>query len=207
MKLTFLSSTGLGLLIVPFCLFADTQSYYCPENHAYINLGMTPDQVIAACGQPLSQQASNQPVLQKVPVTQLIYNNIGNTNTTFGLGPQVWNLPANSSSAFYGVWNLSTGIAGGAQLEVDIANQKVRSIKLNGSGTNSASICQGGNIQPGDPVQKVYSACGSPSIVNSTYINELIPTSEKPKVWIYKPGEYQPSVTLTFINGRLQSIQ
>ena len=51
------------------------QAVYCPQNHGYINVGMTPDQVIAACGQPLSQQDSNQPVYQQIPVQQLFYNN------------------------------------------------------------------------------------------------------------------------------------
>jgi hypothetical protein len=185
MKLT--SCSGLALLILPFSLFADTQSLYCPQNHAFINIGMTPDEVIAACGQPLSQQDSNQPVLQKIPVQQLIYNNKG------------------SSTAFYGVWQVQTG-SSGSQLEINIVDKKVRSIKLNSSDSNAVSICEGGGIQIGDPVQKVYFSCGSPSLTNNTYINEVVPTAEKPKVWIYQPGEYQPSVTLTFVDGRLKSI-
>ncbi|PWY57480.1 hypothetical protein DGG96_01835 [Legionella qingyii] len=188
MKMTLLSSTGLGLLLLPFSLFADTQSYYCPQNHGYINVGMTPDEVIAACGQPISQQESNQPVMQKIPVQQLIYNNMG------------------TSTAFYGVWNIPTG-SGGVQLEIDIVNQKVRSIKMNGSSSNAISVCQGANIQAGDPVQKVYYACGSPSMVNNSFINEIVPTATKPIVWIYQPGEYQPTVSMTFVNGKLQSIQ
>lgn len=187
MKLTLLTVTSLGLITIPFTLFA-TDSYYCPQNHAYIHLGMTPDQVIAACGQPLSQQDSNQPMIQQVPVQQLIYNNLG-TNT-----------------AFYGVWNLPTG-NGGIQLEVDIVNQKVRSIKLNGSDSNAASICQGTSIQAGDPAQKVYYACGTPSAVNNSFINEVVPSKEKPKVWIYQPTPYQPSVSMTFIDGKLFLIQ
>ena len=188
MKLTFLTSTSLGLFILPFSLFADTDSYYCPQNHAYINLGMTPDQVIAACGQPISQQESSQPMMQKIPMQQFIYNNMG------------------TSTAFYGVWNIPTG-SGGVQLEVDIVNQKVKDIKINGSDSNAASVCQGTNIQPGDAVQKVYSACGSPSIVNNTFITEIVPTAEKPQIWVYQPGQYQPSISLTFVNGKLQSIQ
>lgn len=188
MKLTLLSRIGSGLLLLPFSLFADTQSYYCPQNHAYINLGMTPDEVIAACGQPISQQESNQPLQQKIPMQQLIYNNLG------------------TSTAFYGVWNIPTG-SGGVSLEINVVNQKVHSIKLNGSGSNAVSVCQGSNIQPGDSVQKVYSSCGSPSTVNNTFINEIVPTAEKPVIWIYQPGQYQPSVSMTFVNGKLQSIQ
>lgn len=184
MKLTYKAS--LALFILPYSLFAD-QSLYCPQNHAFINVGMTMDQVIAACGQPASQQESNQPVTQKIPVQQLIYNNKG------------------ASSAFYGVWNLPTG-SGGAQLEIDIVNKKVKNIRLNSSDSNAASICGGNSIQTGDPVEKVYYSCGSPSVTNNSFINEIVPTAQKPQVWIYQPGQYQPAVTLTFVDGRLQSI-
>lgn len=185
MKLT--QSVGLALVILPFSLFADTQSFYCPQNHGYINVGMSMDQVISACGQPLSKQDSNQPLTQKVPVMQLIYNNKG------------------ASTAFYGVWNLSTGTSG-SQLEINIVDKKVKSIRLNSSDSNAVSICGGNSIQAGDPVEKVYYSCGSPSITNNTYINEVVPTTEKPQVWLYQPGEYQSSVTLTFVDGKLQSI-
>lgn len=184
MKLKLMTSSIL--FILPLSLFGD-QSLYCPQNHAYINIGMTPDQVIAACGQPLSQQDSNQPVLQKIPVQQLIYNNKG------------------TDTAFYGVWNIPTG-SGGAQLEVDVVDKQVRGVKINGSDNNAFSICGGLSIQIGDPVGKVYGSCGSPSIVNNTYVNQIVPSTEKPKIWIYQPGQYQPPVTLTFINGKLQSI-
>lgn len=184
MKLTYKAS--LALFILPYSLFAD-QSLYCPQNHAFINVGMTMDQVIAACGQPASQQESNQPVTQKIPVQQLIYNNKG------------------ASTAFYGVWNLPTG-SGGAQLEIDIVNKKVKNIRLNSSDSNAASICGGNSIQIGDPIEKVYYSCGSPSVTNNSFINEIVPTAQKPQVWIYQPGQYQPAVTLTFVDGRLQSI-
>jgi hypothetical protein len=184
MKLKSISS--LVLFGLPFSLMAD-QSYYCPQNHAYINTGMTPDQVIAACGQPLSQQDSNKPILQKIPMQQLIYNNQG------------------TGTAFYGVWNVPTG-SGGTQLEVDVVNQRVKSIKVNGSDSNAFSICQGANIQIGDQVGKVYSSCGSPAVVNNTYFNQVVPTATKPQVWIYQPGQYQSTVSLTFVDGKLQSI-
>lgn len=186
MKRILLGCTSLGLFL-SLNLYAD-DSRYCPQNHGYINVGMTADEVISACGQPSTKQESNKPAMQKVPVQQLIYNNMG------------------TSSAFYGVWNIPTGTSG-AQLEVDIVNQKVKSISLNSSDTKAASICQGANIQEGDPVQKVYYSCGTPTIVNNSYIEEIIPTADKPQIWVYQPGEYQPPITLTFINGRLQSIE
>ena len=179
-------TTSFLLFAIPLCPYAG-QALYCPQNQGYINIGMTPDQVIAACGNPLSQQDSNNPVIQQVPVQQLMFNNKG------------------GNSAFYGVWNMPTGTSG-AQLEVDVIDNKVNSIKLNGSDSNAFSICNGANIQVGDPVGKVYGACGSPSVVNNTYINQVVPTAQKPVIWIYQLGQYQPPVTLTFVNGKLQSI-
>ena len=172
--------------ILPFNIMA-AQSLYCPQNHGYISLGMTPDQVIAACGQPLSQQESNQPIYQKIPVQQLIYNNQG------------------TSTAFYGVWNIPTG-SGGAQLQIDILNNKVQAIKLNGADNNAFSICGGKSIQVGDPANKIYNACGNPDVINNTFTKVPSPTKQTPQIWIYQPGQYQPSVSLTFVNGQLQSI-
>ncbi len=179
---------AVGIVSFSVNAMASVQSYYCPQNQGYINIGMTPDQVIAACGQPLSQQQSNQPVMQKVPVQQLMYNNVG------------------SPTAFYGVWSIPTGTSGGAQLQVNIVDNKVQSVNINGSATNAFSVCGGTSIQVGDPASKVYGACGSPSVVNNTYINQPIQSNQKPQVWIYQPGEYQSPITLTFVNGKLQSI-
>ncbi|KTD24484.1 MULTISPECIES: DUF2845 domain-containing protein [Legionella] len=178
----------VGIVSFSMNAMASVQSYYCPQNQGYINVGMTPDQVIAACGQPLSQQQSNQPVMQKVPVQQLMYNNAG------------------SPTAFYGVWSIPTGTSGGAQLQVNIVDNKVQSVNINGSGTNAFSVCGGTSIQVGDPASKVYGACGSPSVVNNSYINQPIQSNQKPQIWIYQPGEYQSPITLTFVNGKLQSI-
>lgn len=162
-------------------------SFYCPQNHAYINLGMTVDKVIAACGSPVSQQDSNQPLVQKIPVQQFIYNNQG------------------TSSAFYGVWNIPTG-SGGTSLHVDVINNKIANFSINGSNTNASSICAGASIEIGEPVTNLYNACGNPDVINDTYVNQEVPTNQKPVIWIYQFGPYQPAVSLTFVNGKLQSI-
>lgn len=62
--------TTLGLLLLSCTGFA-AQSLYCPQKAGYINVGMTEDQVRAACGEPLSKQESNNPIMQKVQVQQL----------------------------------------------------------------------------------------------------------------------------------------
>ncbi|WED42351.1 DUF2845 domain-containing protein [Legionella cardiaca] len=182
-----ITTIGIASLGFSFNAFA-AQSIYCPQNHGYINLGMSVPQVLAACGQPLSRQQSNTPVMQKVPVLQLMYNNQG------------------SQSAFYGVWSLPVGVNSGAQLQVNIIDNKVSSVSLNGSNTNAFSICGGSMIQVGDPVSKVYGACGNPSLVNNTFINQPIESNQKPEIWTYQTDQFQTPFSLTFVNGKLQSI-
>ncbi|OGV48316.1 MAG: hypothetical protein A3F46_07625 [Legionellales bacterium RIFCSPHIGHO2_12_FULL_42_9] len=184
------------------CLaFADPQSVFCPQKSGYINIGMTVDQVIAACGQPISQQKSDQPAMQQVPIKQVFFNNQGQSTAFYG----VWAIPGGSGN--YGAYQPFGTKNGGAgsQLEIDIANNEVRSVKLNGSDTNAISIC-GSNISVGDPASKIY-ACGTPNLVNTTYINVPIPGGQKPIIWVYQMGQYEKPMTLTFINGQLHSIQ
>lgn len=189
-----------GILSLPITAWSD-QSLFCPQRNGYINTGMSQDQVIGACGQPLSKQESNSPIMQKVPMQQVIYNNVG------------------QKTAFYGVWAIPIGQTnppnpqpfgnnngGGAQMQVNIVNNKVYSMTLNGGDTNAFSICGGRNIQVGDPAGAVYGACGAPSLVNQTFINVPIQSEKPAEIWTYKPGAYQPAFRLTFIDGKLQSI-
>ncbi|MBA2655859.1 MAG: DUF2845 domain-containing protein [Tatlockia sp.] len=178
----------IGLFCSSLSALANVQSFYCPQNHGYINLGMTGDQVIASCGQPLSKQDSNRPVMQKVPVQELTFNSMG------------------AQKVFYGVWSIPTGTDSGARLQVNIVDNKVKSVSINGSATNAFSICGGISIQAGDPASKVYGACGTPSIVNNSFINQPLLSNAKTQVWIYQPSQYQSPITLTFVNGKLQSI-
>lgn len=184
MKRNFIAS--ISLFALPLSAFA-AESFYCPQNHGYINVGMTEQQVISACGQPLSKQESNQPLLRKVPVQQLIYNNKA------------------TDTAFYGVWNLPTG-SGGTTLKVEVVDRQVRAVTINGNNSNAFSICNGANIQVGDPVSRVLGSCGNPSVVNNTFVNQMVPTANKPTVWLYQASEFQQPVSLTFANGKLQSI-
>lgn len=189
------------ILLLPSLTFAGPQSIYCPQNSGYITIGMSEDEVIAACGKPLSKQESNQPIVKQVPVKQLIYNGQGDATAFYG----VWALPIGKSNT--GILQPFGGNSGGgAKLQVSIINDKVSSANINGSDTNAFTICNGVSIKIGDPANQVYGACGSPSLVNNTYINQIVPSNTKPQVWIYQPGQYQPAINLTFIDGQLQSI-
>lgn len=178
-KILFLSASMSAL--------AD-DSFYCPQNHAQINIGMTQEEVISACGEPISRKESDQPVTVKIPVMQLIYNVQG------------------AQHAFYGVWSLPVGVDTGALLEVEVINNKVSNVQLNGEGTNAFSICDANMIQIGDPVNKVYSYCGNPSLVNNTFIKKPVQSEHQPQIWVYQADEYSPSFTLTFVDGKLLAI-
>lgn len=198
-KKGFLLNLSLMSLSLPgFAL----DSYYCSQNNGYINPGMSQDAVIAACGQPISKQISHTPLMKKVPVTQFIYNNKG------------------SSNSFYGPWNVAMGnmnkevsqplnsgpSSAGVQLQIDVADDKILSVSINGGKTNAVSLCGGASITVGDAAGNVTNACGKPSMTNHTYIEVPIQSDTKPEIWTYQADEYQAPVSLTFVDGQLQSI-
>jgi len=198
MNKRILAVSGM-LWMLPWMAWAD-QAVYCPQNHGYITVGMTVAQVTAACGEPLSKQDSNQPLMKQVPVLQIYYNNVGATKAFYG----VWAIPIGNSSIGKRPFGDNSG--GGVKLEVNIINNKVSLAKINGSSSNAFSICSGANIQVGDPVGRVYGACGTPSLVNRTFINQAIPSQQKPQIWVYQTDQYQSPLSLTFLDGKLQSI-
>lgn len=179
---------------------ASLNSFYCPERAGFIQPGMNMQSVMNACGNPLSRQESNQPVMQRIPVQQLIYNNVGAPTAFYG----VWQITGGSSN--YGIFQPFGNNQGGVSLEVNLVDNKVRSIKMNGSETNSASICQELSFSVGDPASSVYNACGTPSLVNESFLEQPVPGGDKPEVWIYQPNQFQAPLRLTFVNGKLQSI-
>ncbi len=71
-------------------------------------------------------------------------------------------------------------------LRVDVVNNKVTGVNINGSDTNAASICNDSSFQIGDDVSQVYNACGSPDMVNNTYVLQAIPSTSKPEIWFIK---------------------
>jgi hypothetical protein len=182
-----------SLLSLPAMAQAD--GFYCPTGHGYINLGMNQEQVITACGQPSSIEKSNQALIQQVPVTQLIYTNLNQGAPYSGL------------NVTYQMWSLSSGTTQ-VGMQVNVINNQVSSIEVNGQSENAMSVCGGTPIQIGDSADSVYAACGNPSMVNQTYIKQPVRTSDnaKPETWVYDVGDYTPPFRLTFLNGILQSI-
>jgi len=185
--------SGLFAVLFPIVTYA-AQNIYCAQHASTIEVGMSTDQVLAACGAPTVKMTTNLQATEKVAVKQLVYNAVN----TGGLYPGM-------NDAFYNNWSLPSGNTG-ISLIVDLIDNKVSSVKLNGSSSNAITICSGAKVQVGDDIGRVYAACGQPSMVNLTYINTPLPASAKPEKWIYHVDQYQPQMTLTFINGRLESI-
>lgn len=185
---------ALSIALLPAVAFS-VDSIYCPQRQGYINIGMSQSEVVQACGQP-TQKSSNIRLEVKIPMTQLIYTSINQDAVYPGLNSQ------------FAMWSLPTGSqAQGTKLMVNIVENKVTSVDINGSSANGASICSGNNVQVGDDQSSVYAACGSPSLVNNTYTTKPIPKEDKPEIWIYRIDQYQPVISLTFIRGTLQSIE
>ena len=184
----------LTAALYPFMSFS-ADSLYCPAQQNYIHPGMTTDQVMTLCGQPMSRQTSSDvQVIKKTPVTQLIYTTLNPGSVYSGL------------DSYYTMWSLPSG-SQGTSLRINVVNDKVTAVDINGTDTNVMTLFNGGNIQVGDDINKVYSVCGDPSLTNQTFINQPIPNNSHPEVWSYQFEPYQPTIHLTFINGKLQSIE
>ena len=170
-------------------------SFYCPQNSGYINIGMSQQEVRAACGEPTQLLAGANTVTQQIPVTQLVYSTINSGPVDYyqGIAP------------IYSMWSLPSGTQG-VTLQVNLVNNRVSAITLNQEQTNAVSACSGGTFQIGDDIDAVMTACGAPNVVNNSYIDQEVPKDNHPEKWVYDLTD-QPSITLTFVNGILQSIQ
>ena len=184
----------VALLLIVNPAFA-AQSIYCPEGHAYIQVGMTEDDVINACGQPRVQSAPSKPYTRKIPMTQLIYTSTIPNQPYLGI-----------KEAVLEQWSLPTGINNLYSIQFDIMEHKVKSIHVNGSETKGMNMCSANSVQVGDDESAVYAACGDPSTTNTTYVESTLPGSHKTEAWTYQIDQYQPPIHLTFVNGVLESI-
>lgn len=185
----------LALILSTGSSFA-ADSFYCPTHSATINIGMTVAQVINACGEPKSKQKSTQAFTKKVPVSQLMYNTVlssGAFDTYSNLANtyQNYNLPTNQGTVNY---------------QIDLIDNKVSAMKMNGADTNALSVCGSVSIQKGDPAEKVYNNCGSPNVVNNSFDNQVIPSETAPEIWTYQFTPYQAPMSIVIVDGVLRAI-
>ena len=104
------------------------------------------------------------------------------------------------------MWTLPTGLNQGSTLAVTIVDNKIKSVSLDGGSDRAVSICNGAALEVGDPVSKVYSVCGNPSIINNTYTVEATAGNSLPDVWTYA-SDYQPTLKLIFVDDHLIAAQ
>ncbi len=170
--------------------------FYCPQNSQYINTGMSEGDVRQACGAPQAILKSKKKGVQRVPVTQLTFT--VSTQTVGQMGGTI--TPGVQSGAF----QVNTGPL--ATVVVNVTNDVISSIMLNGNASESLSVCPGGSFGVGDPGSNAVDSCGNPSAVNDTYKN--VPTDQTILVdtWSYNPGNYQKPFKLTFTDGVLTAI-
>lgn len=197
MKINVISVLG-SLLIPQICLAmaVSEETLYCPAHQGYIKTGMTQDEVVAACGKPVSTDSANVPVMQRVPMTQLTYQSVNTVNTVQGHVDlyNLWSLPVAGKSTIPGT------------IAFDVINDHISAIHVNGSDTNVQSLCGGVYVQIGQPVSVAYQNCGNPTMVNQTFVTQQVPSNDDPVVWVYQFDKYQAPLSLTFIKGKLQSI-
>lgn len=165
---------------------------YCPQHHTYIRYGMSMMQVMQACGQPTYKKEHHEPVIKKVPMTKLIYTNLNQGAVYLGFTPvySTWSIPSGTSNII---------------LEVDVVDNEVKGLSLNGTSSNAISVCGGRNVALYSNVSAIYAACGTPSMVNQTFISTVVPQNEQPEIWTYHLP-YREPMTLTFVGGILQAI-
>jgi hypothetical protein len=184
----------LSLLSIAVLGFAEQKPFYCPQKHNYVRIGMTESEVLGACGQPTSKEKSKQAAVEQVPVTQLVYTTLNPDPVYRGykLVYRMWSLPIGSS---------------GSSLEVDIIGKKITAIRFNGESINASSVCNNRSFAVGDLADTVFTACGNPSLVNKTFVNQKIKSKSKPETWTYSSNPYQPSFRLIFLDGKLRAIE
>lgn len=184
----------IGCLIYSQTALADP--FYCTENNEYINVGMNVMDVRQACGTPQSVQKSQRMGTRKVPVAQLTFNiataTTGSYAGTFTPGIQSSNFQVNTGP-------LTT-------LIVEVSNNKITDISLNGQSAQSVSICGGGSFGVGDPPASAINSCGSPVSENDTYKNVSTGQEQQVETWTYQPADYQPAFQLIFVDGALSQI-
>ena len=183
--------------------------FYCAQKHSFIHVGMTIDEVLQNCGMPQMRQEGGN-IVRNQPVTRLSYNNMYKGPVYYWDLNKVYQIFSIPSSANY------------SSVTVDIVDNKVRSVLLNGNSVQGTTACQypgttqfGGNpsysngstIAVGDSYEQILSACGSPDYTDQTFTPIPVSKSDKPELWIYKVDQYNPSYHLIFTNGVLREIE
>jgi hypothetical protein len=197
-KLFYLLNAAI-LLLGQNMLWAQTESFYCPKGQ-YVNKGMSEEQVVAACGEPVTKELLDEPAMKQEQVEELIYT-----------------LPADFLQEFNRI--LEPPRAGGHVTVVfTIMDGKVSSIEVDDKEFSSTGICGKrkvtdvrtvgvATISIGDSRRKVFTRCDRPSFVNKATRPVPLGDGNVPvSIWTYDFGPYQPKVYMRFIDEKLDSV-
>jgi hypothetical protein len=158
--------------------------YFCPSSNQYINLGASIAEARAKCGPPHTATTSPYTLKKTRLVDQWVYNYQPNTILRFG----------------------TIHTRKGA-LVVNFINNKVIEILVNGHSVASTNFCSNNlPVKVGDNNLTIRQLCDQPTIIQKT--KQTISQQKTQKVvWTYQANDYIPANTLTFISGKLVSIQ
>lgn len=161
--------------ILPWLLLYTSTSYgmFCPTNLNQIDIGDTIEKVTQQCGKPSSEKK----VKQSVSV------------------PQEWTYYLEENPIVPG-----TAVIGTLKTTFAFEEDQIVNVSVNGIGVGATAIC-GPNIQLGDSMEKVKSACGKPVIVNES----KAAADAKPVELIEWKYDGPPTYILTFEDGKLKS--
>jgi hypothetical protein len=161
------------LISVPSMSFA----FFCPTNFNQIDFGMTPAQVIQACGKPDDQKE-----------TVKESDNI----------PQEWDYYVPQTVSMGGSLANAQGTLK-TSITFDDKNKAIN-ISVNGIGVGASTICGGANIQLGDSKETIKSACGTPAFINKQTGGDVPPPT---KIIEFNYSSATPKAILVFENGVL----
>ena len=168
--------SGFALMMYSALLCAQAP-FLCANTYRYIQVGMTLDQVRAACGEPTSASEKRGSDIQQEDVEEWVYNL---DYPRLGEGPR-------------------------QMLQLVIQDGKVASMSMAGSAWTSNQGCRGNPIKIGDNAANIQSLCGAPTFINrgKQNVNRGV---IKYTTWTYDFGPYKPKATLVFKSGILSSI-
>jgi hypothetical protein len=154
--------------------------------NGWIEEGMTQDDVIAACGQP-DQQTQDENSGKQLQTTQY------------------WTYQKQT------VQDMSEGNAVNMTISptilvVEIRNNKITRLALNGNFVSSANCPEGGLLNVGEDDDVIVSRCGSATQVS--YQNETVDSSAPPNIiWTYQSANGAAPLQIQFQNGVVSQIR
>lgn len=187
---------GCFIFLLSFCSISNVFAYYCStqQKNGFISIGNTMDQVKAACGEPTDITESEAPPSNAISTIQYwMYENIQvNMQQPLTVQGPIRNVQRNLPPVVF-----------------QITNNFITAITQGEKSVTQTNQCNGSQseVRVGDSLDKLITACGQPSFVNTSNQSAAQTPPEKMTTWTYSTGQYAPPITLIFnAQGSLISI-